>query len=455
MEKTTAKKIEYVIPRGSVGDKSAFRTACWLFLVALFLLPDSFGIRIGILFTAKRVMTIICYLLIIFNKERLNIFWRQIKKSVLINVVVILYAVNMLLTAVYRRDLNSFMNDFLFCILILYLLIYILQNEIKIVNVQKLLEIALLVLAFFAVIEFATGFNCFSLLNTSGEFILTNSRQGNSRVTSICHHAIIFGWYMSMLTLLTCIDFKKNKLYLFRKPVHFVLGMIVVFLTGSRAPIGLFFVGAFLVVVFSNKDNLIKSLLIIAMFLIVFGGIIALTYKTDFSQYILRMITSAIDGVFGTTISYQFGGERFVASTEYRHALKQVFKLDYFNKFMGRGISYELSVVIDGYWLQSCDNTYVSMYISYAYPGLVLFALFLAIMVGYCLVGMFKYKIRACGGILAVAVIYLLLIWNVALMGSLAFVMCLYAFAYVLVEKEKTKKGEKNAIEDYQRRVRH
>lgn len=456
MELLNNQKINYNIKEGSTSGDKIFRVCCWLFLVCFFFTPDGFGFYLRFLFSGKRIMMFTLYAMIIFNKRRFNEFLQDLRNCKIINIVMGLYMLVRIYTAIYRTSLTTFTNDFLDVVLVLYVMIYVLKHEINIVDLQKLIEIGLVVLCFVGIIEFLTEFNLFSLLNTSGQFINTNSRQGNARVTSVCRHAIITGWYFSMLCFFTCIDFEKNSVYLFRKPVHFLLSMVVVFMTGSRAPLGLFFLGVLLVLVFSNKDNLIKSLLIIGIFLIVFSLIIVITYPTPFAQYVLRMITSAIDGVFGTTISYQFGGERFAASTEYRQALKKVFYLDYFNKFIGRGMDYNFSVVIDGVWLLSCDNTYVGMYVMYAYPGLATFVLFLVVCLLYMLVGFFKYKCRALVGFVSILVSYACLIWNVALMGSFMYVVALFAITYVLFDKEKQKrKGEDNAIENYQRRIRH
>ena len=75
----------------------------------------------------------------------------------------------------------------------------------------------------------------------------------------------------------------------------------------------------------------------------------------------------------------------------------------------------------------------------------------------YMGVGLFKYKTRAFGGFLAIFIPYILLIWNVAFMGSFMYIVALFAITYVLFDKEKQKQkeGEDNAIENYQRRIRH
>ena len=57
---------------------------------------------------------------------------------------------------------------------------------------------------------------------------------------------------------------------------------------------------------------------------------------------------------------------------------------------------------------------------------------------------------------MAILIPYVLLIWNVALMGSFMYIAALFAITYVLFDKEKQKKeGKDNAIENYQRRIRH
>ena len=172
----------------------------------------------------------------------------------------------------------------------------------------------------------------------------------------------------------------------------FLLVTVVIFLTGSRSPIGVYILGVVLVIIFSKGDQKMKSLLIMAAFVLMLSAVLAVTYNTSFGRYILRMITAAIDGLLGTELSLQFGGDIYTYSSGYRDALYKVFDLKYFNKFVGRGVSYRLSVAIDGSWLLSCDNSYVLLYIQLAYPGLIIFFALCGLFIFYCLKCIFKYK---------------------------------------------------------------
>lgn len=456
MELLNNQKINYNLKAGvTTGDK-IFHICCWLFLVAFFLLPDNFGFYLGMLFSAKRIMLFMCYAFIIFSGKRSNQFWQAIKKCVVLNVCIILFMMVRVITAIWRTDLNSFAYDLLDSVLVFYLFLYIIMYEINFISFQKFVEITVFILCVCGLIEYIFHYNVFNLLNTAKQFITSDSRLSNARVTANCHHSIIFGYYLSMLCFITCIDFNKNKLFLFRRPILYIFSLTIIFMTGSRAPIGLFICGSFLLVFLSDKDHLIKSLIYIAIFLIIFSLIIVATYSTSFAQYILRMVTSAFDGIFGTTLSYQFGGENFSYSTEYRRLLMKVFDLDYFSKFIGQGVSYELSVIVEGSWIRSCDNSYVAIFIAYAYPGLIVFWILMGAFFGYIVVGFIVYKNRAFCAIFVALLSYLFLIKNVAMMGSFMYIMALLAITYVIFYKEKQKnEGKDNAIENYQRRIRH
>lgn len=447
MEKTIGQSNNVRRPYRSVettGTAGIFHKCCRLFLVAFFILPDAFGFRLGFLFSAKRIMMFICYGLIIFNPNRLNGFIRTMKRNKTVNLVVALYMFVRLYTAVYRFDINTFAGEFLDGVMVFYLFLYILKYEIKIAELLKFIRITLYILCVLSFIEYFTGFNVFSLLNfAKGDLVVGgNARLDSNRVSGPCHHAIHFGIYITFLFVLSCYNEEKNKIYLFNKPVLFVFSTLSVLFAGSRGPFGLYVILILILPLFSKKDDLIKSYMIIACILIVLSFFTLVFYDTDFGQYIMRMITSSIDGIFGTELSIKFGGARFNDSTLYREALKQVFKIDYFNKLVGRGVSYNLSVVIDGYWLQSCDNSYIMTYITLAYPGLIVLILFMLTLFIVSIKGYLKYKDRLFVATVIILVNYLINVWFVAFMGTFMYIWMLLALICILYNgyKDKEKK---------------
>ncbi len=442
---TKMRSSPHTLSSGATTGSQIFHTCCWLYLFAFFVLPDGFGFRLGVIWSAKRIMFFICYAQILFNRKRLTEFWNDVKTLKGPNIFIGLYLFVRLYTAVYRMDIPCITNSLLDEVLVFYLFCYLLMSKnVTIPELLHFLKVVLLVLCLEGLWEAATGINLFGFLNWAGE-----DRWGTyvvrggvlSRVMGNCRHSINFGIYLSMLFFLSCVDLEKNKLYLFRSPSLFLLTTVCVFLTGSRAPLGIYVMCLFLICLFSNKDERIKSLIIL---LAVISGLVLLTmivYRTEMGHKIMLMVTNIWDVLFDTRYADNWGGTA-IGSTEYREALAKVFQLDYFNKIMGRGASYNLSVVIDGYWLRSCDNTYVMTYISYAYPGIAVLIGHGLTMAGYAIQGMAKLKRSLCGAVLVITICYFINIWYVAQMGLSIYMWMLFALVYVCCQNEKisTKK---------------
>lgn len=433
---------------GVVTETQIFHTCCWLYLVAFFILPDGFGFRLGFLWSAKRIMLFICYAMILFNRERLTTFWNDIRKCVVPNIFISLYMFVRIYTAVYRTDVNSFSNDLLDAVLVFYLFYFILKNEIiTIHDFLRFIRITLIILCVEALWEAITGINLFGFLNISGEVGWTNyaSRGGGSRVSGNCHHAILFGIYLSILFFLSCFDTEKNKLYLFRSPGLFLLASLGIFLTGSRAPLGIYILCVFLLCLLSGKDERIKSLILLLFVLSLFAIFTMIIYRTEIGRQIMFMLTNMWDAIFDTHFADDWGGTA-AGSTAYRDALAKVFQLDYFNKFMGRGVSYRLSVVIDGYWLRSCDNSYVGTYISFAYPGLAMLIGHGLLIVSFCLRGLWKKRQMLFAATLVAILCYFLNIWFVAQMGTYMYIWMLFALIYVCFKTDQNNKMKEDLI---------
>lgn len=426
------------------GSNTKFLTVCsWLYFVAFFLLPDNCGFYFKALFSAKRIMMFVCYALIIFNNKYLNEFVACVRKVKVLNIFVILYMGVRALVAVYRRDINSFTNEFLDGVMVVYLFYFILHKYISVKKFLKFLEITLYIICIAGFVEFFVGFNVFSLFETIGGRV-SPMRGGFLRIYGNCHHPILCGVYVTILFFLTCMDYDNKNFYLFRKPWLFVLSLATVFMTGSRGPIGIFLASIILCVLLSKKNEMIKSIIILGIIALLFVVVLIFTINTEFGRYIMRMITSAIDGIFGTSYSLAYGGEIYSASTEYRVALNKVFSLTYFNPLIGRGFSYNLSVVIDGIWLRSCDNTYVMTYIQYAYPGLILLVTFFAIIIVIAFIGMIKHKDKSYASFVVVVVGYMCNIYIVAFMGTFMYMWMVFALALIMIQQSKQKKEIEN-----------
>ncbi len=435
--------INYKVSSGAQSGTKLFTMCAWLYFIAFFLLPDDCGFYLGALFSAKRIMLFICWAIVLFNKRCLNELFNCIKKVKVLNILVALHMGVRIFVAIYRKSFNSFTIEFIVAVLVVYMFYFILHKYISVEKFLKFIEIVLYIICIAGFLEFFVGFNVFSLFATLGNRT-SPIRAGFTRIYGNTHHPILLGVYVTILFFLTCMDYKERNLYLFRRPWLFGLSVVTVFMSGSRAPIGIFLASIILCVLLSKKNEMIKSILILIVITLIFATVVVLTIKTEFGRYIMRMITSAIDGIFGTTLSYAYGGEAFAASTAYRDALNKVFKLKYFSPLIGRGFDLSFSVVIDGVWLHSCDSGYVMTYVQWAYPGLIILIGFFALIIIIGLIGMFKYKNRAFAGFIIITIGYMCNIDTVAFMGSFMYMWMIMALTFIFINKEKQTKEIEN-----------
>jgi hypothetical protein len=174
------------------------------------------------------------------------------------------------------------------------------------------------------------------------------------------------------------------------------------------------------------------------MFLIVF-------YDTKIGQYVLMQIATIIDEFFGTEYAVLFGAEttRLENSEAYRKVLPLVFKLDWLNPLVGRGVSRKFAAEINGVFIESIDNYYVSQYIKYAYPGLVTYILFII-----TVIVMMVWAIRKHGSIifkmtLVGTVCYFINLWWVDALQTLKYeyiIIAIFYSTYMLLEEQKGEK---------------
>ncbi len=433
---------------GATTGSQVFHTCCWLYLIAFFILPDECGFRLGFLWSAKRIMMFVCYAMILFNRRRLTDFWTDVQGCTGPNVLMGLYLFVRGYTMLYRMSIYCVTGFLLDEILVFYLFVYLLRHEVSVEQLLRFLRLCLVILALEGIWEAATGINLFGLLRFAGEVTTASMTRGeNARVVGNCHHAIQYGMYLALLFVLSCVDPVKKRLYLFYRPGLFVLAMAAVFLSGSRAPFGVFLLTVALICLFSNRDERRKSLLILAAIVAAFTLLIMAVFRTSFGRQVMTMLCTVVDGVLGTEYAHLYTTASFTGSTEYREALAKVFELPYLNKLVGRGASYAISIVIDGYWLRSVDNSYVMAYIQFAYPGLFLLIGQGIYMAGSALRGLWRYRNGLFAAVALVVVNYFLNIWYVAMMGTFMYIWMLLALLTVVRQQEdnRGKREETNA----------
>ncbi|MCR4903456.1 MAG: hypothetical protein K6A23_11410 [Butyrivibrio sp.] len=350
-----------------------------LLLVSIEIMPPYFGIPTpGFALTAVRIMLLVVLFMIMANKDRFNTFRNYLKKSTVTKVIAPFVFVTFY-TAVLRTDVKAFLNPFIEFAL-MYLTIYVIKDTLGIEKTIKIMIVLLYILTIQGVIEYFTQESLFKMLGTIKELMGVGFvRSGQYRIMGPCVHSLAYALLLVLAFPLISLDLEKKEVYLFKRPIIFMLVFLNVILTGSRSALGVFLIECFLIFLFSNSLSKKKTIFytgiaagFLVVFLIIFG-------RTSIGSYILLQFTSVIDGVFGTSISLQFGGNDMLEySSSYRKLLLKIFSVSWLNPLLGRGTTSTIRIAIDSTALESIDNYYVGLYIFYAYPGMFSFIFILA-----------------------------------------------------------------------------
>lgn len=350
------------------------------FVCASIVMPQYFGVHIGYDITCARLSNLLFIGYIVFNPKILTHFFQTVVRCEVIYPLC-LYLFVAGYTMVLRADVNAFFLVFLeffsLCMMI-YGIRYVLgyQRAIKMVIGCSYF------LGFYGLLEFVYGKSIFlQFLSTVPNTVKNSYRSGHYRVMGPCGHSLGYGMVLLLFIAFACIDLKKNEVYLFKRPVLLVVLYMNVFLTGSRSALAISMLEMLVILLFSNRKNIKKSIWYLIVALVSFSIIMLFIYKTGIGQYVMGQITSVIDQVLGTNYSTNFGVEtdRLKDSTEYRKVLPKIFTLDWLNPLVGRGRDFG-GAEIDGVFVHSIDNYYVAQYIKYAYPGMISYILFMVVL---------------------------------------------------------------------------
>ena len=253
---------------------------------------------------------------------------------------------------------------------------------------------------------------------------------------------------MILFIAIACIDYEKDEMFLYKRPL--LLGMLVgnVFLTGSRSSTAIMIIEIILIICLSKKNQRKKAILYSGGILFAVVIFLLMFHNTKIGKYILLQITVLIDGVFGTQLSVQFGAEtsRLEDSENYRDFLPYVFTLDWLNPFVGRGVKRSFAATIyncagESANIQSIDNYYVSQYIKYAYPGLITYVIFIITSLVSMFRGAIKYKSDTIKVLIIGFICYFVNLWWVDALQTLKFIYAFLAvfFAITLYKKDTDK----------------
>jgi hypothetical protein len=364
--------------RKSYIDKTLSVVSISYFAV-YFILPQYFGIPLPFFdFTAQRIFVVIGFI---------YIFSKQARKEKFTEIVYMtpgfawLMAFMFVLT--YTAGLRAHPGTFLYSFvefMAMFEAIYFVREGLGVKKTLQLIIIFSYILTLLGVLEYVMKRPIFSYMETiKGVYGGIIFRSGNYRITGPANVALAYGLMLMIMLPVACLDTEKDEIYLFKRPVLFLLIMLNVLLTGSRSTLAVFGVEVIAIIVFSNRSVKKKTFLSGILMILVVAAAILLTWGTGFSNYMMLQITSVIDELFDTTYSVRFGADltTLAGSSNYRTYLPKIFTLDWLNPLLGRGSQNSFAWYVDGIYIESIDNFYVAQYIRYAYPGLVTYVMYM------------------------------------------------------------------------------
>lgn len=414
---------------------------CAFLIIALIVMPQYFGIHIGIDFTCTRFANIFIILYMVFNRP---IFTHFIKTATRCEVLwpLLMYLFVAFYTMIFRADFKAFFLVFIE-ILTFFMMVYGIRYVVGVRRTIKWILGCAYFLTIYGLIEYVYGQSIFLKFLSTMPNIVTNSyRSGHYRIMGPCGHSIGYGLFLLLFAAISCYDYEKDRLYLFQRPILLSLTMINIFLTGSRSTLGVVLVVLFLIFVFSDSYCKKKSLFIGFGIVVFFLVALFLLQNTGIGRYFLGQVSSVIDQVFGTNFATKYGidVETLNNSTEYRKSLPLIFKLDWLNPILGRGNKFS-GAEINGTFIQSIDHYYVAQYIKFAYPGLISYICYL-IVAAYVLI---RDGIKYRSGLITLVFIslgtYFLNLWWVDALQTLKISYLFLALYYAFIfEKRDTQK---------------
>lgn len=428
-----------------------FKNLGFFFLFIFYVMPQYFGVSVaGFDLTAQRAVMLLVLLCLFFYKNRTKKLWSIVTDCKALKFIVV-YLLVTLYTMVLRVDINSFAQP-LIEFMCFFLLIYLISEEMTVEKTIGFIVMMLYLLCILGIVEAAMGKSVFHYLETLPGKLNTQVRSGSYRIMGPCNHALAYGLVLLVTYPIGCIEKNKKDIYVFNRPGLFLLVFINIFLTGSRSTLGLFLLELVVICAFSSLEKKKRTVIMAFLALVVFVALTVCLYKTSVGTYIMRQITSLIDTVFGTEYSIKYGADsdRLSGSTNYRNDLLQIFKLDYLNPLLGRGVSKNFSAEINGSFVRSVDNFFICQYIKYAYPGMFAYILFL---IGYFIRLVRSYKEKRSSIILAVligALTYYINLWYMDALMTLKYVYLLFAiYEAFLLEPETSFEHSEKRVSKY------
>lgn len=457
-ETTVLNKGRDVFSKPELSNLKLLYVISLFLLVTDFLMPQYFGVHLGYDITCTRLANMILVAYGLFHVNVLNLFIDATLKCT-ISIPLAAYLFVAMYTMILRIDINAFMLVFLE-ILTLYMLIFAIRYVIGIKKTIRIIVFCAYFLSVYGFVEFAAGESLYlRFLRTVPTAVANCYRSGYYRIMGPCGHPLGYGLLLILFVAVACIDYDKDEIFLYKRPILLLMLIVNVFLTGSRSSQGITAAEVFLIIVFSNKTNRKKAILYTVGLLVALGMFLVLFYNTSIGRYLLMQITILIDQVFDTTLSVNFGADITTLNNSegYREFLPYIFKLEWLNPLLGRGVKRSFGAEIvnkmgQKAYISSVDNYYICQYIKYAYPGLLSYIAFVLLTSGTMIWGTIKYKSETMRVLLIGFLCYFYNLWWLDALQTLKFVYVIVAlfFALLLLFNEFSKR---QIVENEQKRV--
>lgn len=410
-----------------------------LYLISFLVAPNYFAILIpGLpLLSAQRIIVVIILLLIIVKKNILNAFLNSIKKiSTIEKISFTLIMISMLCTG-FINGMNNFFNP-LFDWLIAFLLFRLMYIRYFSLNeVLDLIKKILWVLCISGLIEFLFKFNVFTLLDTgiSGLNYGALMRGDSLRICTAFGHPLGYSLILNMFFPLMCYNANKKVINLLQNKRLFILMLINILLTGSRAGIAVFLAEAILIYLFTNHKYYSNLIFYSIIIVVLIGLVLAIASDMEFVQNILRTVMYVIDEILGTDYAVNFGGIKEIAnSSKYREVLWQIFEIERYKTLFGRGNNIVIKIIIDGFFVESIDNYYINAYLRFGILGLFTFICLFVTYIMKLYIGIIKKEKKSLSILSLIILIgYLASLFIVDELGTMRYIMIIFSILSIFV----------------------
>lgn len=416
-------------------------------LVVLYVMPQYFGIHIGWDITCSRFANILLVFYSLLSFRVFNLFTKSFLRCS-ITIPLCLYLLVATYTMIFRADINAFMLVFLE-ILTLYMLVFAIRYVIGIRLAIRIIIGCAYFLSVYGFLEFVAGHSLYlQFLKTVPTAVVNCYRSGFYRIMGPCGHPLGYGLLLILFVAIACLDYEKDEIFLYKRPILLIMLVINTFLTGSRSSQGLVAIEIILIILLSKGYNRKKAIFYTIALIFLAATFLAVTYNTRLGRYLLMQITMMIDQVFGTEISANFGADitTLKNSEDYREFLPYIFTLDWLNPLIGRGIKRGFAGQVfdsSGHsaYINSVDCFYICQYIKYAYPGLFAYVAFIITTVVSMIRGILKYKSDTMKLLLVGIVCYFVNLWWVDALQTqkFAYIFIALFFALLIYNKDSAK----------------